>query len=51
MLNKGVDLLASNFNVSLSRATVLLPFTIKGSFCRKLMIQNRDNTKGYAEAF
>jgi hypothetical protein len=51
MLNKVVDLIASNFNVSLWRATVLFPFTIEGSFCKKFMIQNCDNTNGYAEAF
>jgi hypothetical protein len=50
-LNKVVDLLASNINVFPSGARELLPFCSKGSFWKKLMIQNRDNTKGYAEVF
>jgi hypothetical protein len=34
MFTKVVDLLASNFNVSLSRTTVLLPFTIGVPFAK-----------------
>jgi hypothetical protein len=45
MLKKVLNTLVSIINDSLTRATVLLPFTWKGPFCKKLMFLTDENTE------
>jgi hypothetical protein len=51
MLNKLQEPLACNINASLTRAEVLLPFTWKGRFSRKLMCWSRKTLRGRQYSF